>query len=61
MKEIIGNNIDKLIEIEKDYPNDVDFGRISRSIINNTVLNRKHPNDLSLGKILRIFLKKNSK
>ncbi len=59
MENLIKEKFTELVVIEKKYPNDMDFGKNARNIINDVEINRDYPNDMELGKNLRIFFVKN--
>ncbi len=59
---LTSEQLDKIMDLERKYPNNMDFGKETRSIYRDSEFVRSYPNDMDLGKELRsIVLKKRSK
>ena len=53
----INENIEVLTQLEKDFPNNMEFGNSIRRIFMNEDFTRKFPNDQELGKEVRKIIK----
>jgi hypothetical protein len=61
-KMITKEQLKNIKEMTVLYPNDMDLGKVVRSVMNDNSFIRSIPNDIDLGKTLRkIILEKNNK